>query len=161
MPMCCVQEITLNRKENVKIRHKGVVWWWMIDNGSGVVFTSKRSSRQSTHTPEEQARRIPSLTKQGYSLRNLQTTFENLYGRHTNFVHKFDTSVTHTCMLTRLFTNCDIWLVSSYLAYIVTGAACGTGNAHSFRNTSFHSLGSSWFHPFHYIYIIYYWICRF
>ena len=50
-------------RKNVKIRHKGVmVWWWMIDNGSGVVFTSKRSSRLSTHTPEKPARRIPSLT---------------------------------------------------------------------------------------------------
>ena len=40
----------------------------MIDNGSGVVFTSKRSSRQSTHTPEEQARRIPSLTNPAKTL---------------------------------------------------------------------------------------------
>ena len=40
-----------------------MVWWWVIDNGSGVVFTSERNGRLSTHTPEEPARRIPSLTK--------------------------------------------------------------------------------------------------
>ena len=34
----------------------------MIDNGSGVVVTSKRSSMLSTHTPEEPTRPIPTLT---------------------------------------------------------------------------------------------------
>ena len=36
-----------------------------------------------------------------------------IYGRHTELVHKYDTSVSH--MLNGFFTNCDILLVSSYL----------------------------------------------
>ena len=35
------------------------------------------------------------------------------YGPHTDFVLKIDTSVSST-MLKGLFTNCDMWLVSSY-----------------------------------------------
>ena len=49
----------------------------------------------------------------GILFRKLQTTFRKLYGRHTGLVHIFDTSVSH--MLKDLFTNCDIWLVSSYV----------------------------------------------
>ena len=46
------------------------------------------------------------LLKQGYSSRKLQTTLRKLYGRHTDFVHKCDASMSH--MLNDLFTNCDI-----------------------------------------------------
>ena len=46
------------------------------------------------------------LLKQGYSLPKLQIAFRNIYGRHTNLVHKFYTSVSH--MLKDLFTNCEI-----------------------------------------------------
>ena len=44
----------------------------------------------------------------GYSSRKLQTTFLKFYGRHTDLVHKFDTSVSHyvECMVCSL--NCDI-----------------------------------------------------
>ena len=35
---------------------------WMIDDGSGVVFTCARSGRLSTRTPEEPAERIPRLS---------------------------------------------------------------------------------------------------
>ena len=54
---------------------------------------------------------VSKLFKQGYSSRKLQTTFRKFYGRHTNLIHKFDTSVSH--MLNDLFTDCDIRLVSS------------------------------------------------
>ena len=43
--------------------------------------------------------------------RNL-TTFRKLYGRHTDLVHKCDASISHT--LKGVFTECDIWLVSSF-----------------------------------------------
>ena len=33
----------------------------------------------------------------GYSSRKLQTTFRNVYGRHTDIVDKFDTSMWHIC----------------------------------------------------------------
>ena len=48
---------------------------------------------------------VSKLLKQGYSSR---TTFRKLYmyGRHTDLVHKFDTSVSH--MFNDLFTDCDI-----------------------------------------------------
>ena len=50
---------------------------------------------------------ISKLLKQGYSSRNsFQTTFRKFYGRHTDLVNKFDTSVSH--MLNGLFTNCII-----------------------------------------------------
>ena len=39
--------------------------------------------------------------------------FWKFYGRHADLLHKFDTFVSQ--MLNGLFTNCDIWLVSSYL----------------------------------------------
>ena len=54
---------------------------------------------------------VSKLLRQGYSSRKLETTFRKLYGRHTDLVHKFDTSVSH--MLSGLCTKCDIWLVSS------------------------------------------------
>ena len=54
---------------------------------------------------------VSKLLKQGYSARKLQTTFRKFYGRHTDLVHKFDTSVSY--MLNDLFTDCAIWLVSS------------------------------------------------
>ena len=38
------------------------------------------------------------------------------YGCHTDLVHKFVTSVSH--MLKGVFTNCHIYLVSSYVIYI-------------------------------------------
>ena len=103
---------------------------------------------------------VSKLLKQGYSSRKLQTIFRKFYGRHTDLVHKFDTSLSH--MLNGMFTKCDIWLVSSYFAWIVTGATCGAGNAHSFRNTRFHSLwGVHDFTHSLYIQIIYYGICQF
>ena len=43
-------------------------------------------------------------------------------------------------MLNGLISDCDIWLVYSYFASIVTDATCWTGNAHSFRNNWFQSL---------------------
>ena len=56
---------------------------------------------------------VSKLLKQGYySSWKLQTTFRKVYGRYTDLIHKFDTSMPH--MLNGLFTNRDIWLVSSY-----------------------------------------------
>ena len=46
---------------------------------------------------------VSKLLKQGYSSR---TTFRKLYGRHTDLVHTFGTSVSH--MFHDLFTDCDI-----------------------------------------------------
>ena len=46
---------------------------------------------------------VSKLLKQGYSSR---TTFRKFYGRHTDLVHQFDTSVSH--MFNDLFTDCDI-----------------------------------------------------
>ena len=46
---------------------------------------------------------VSKLLKQGYSS---QTTFRKFYGRHTDLVHKFDTSVSH--MFNDLVTDCDI-----------------------------------------------------
>ena len=43
----------------------------------------------------------------------------------------------------------------------MTGATCGAGNTHSFRNTWCQSLWEFMISPIHYIYIIYYWICQF
>ena len=81
---------------------------------------------------------VSKLLMQGYYSRKLQTTFREFNGLHTDLVHKLDTSVSH--MLKSLFTNCYIWLFFSYFELIVQGATCGTGNAHSFLNTWFHSL---------------------
>ena len=39
------------------------------------------------------------LLEQGYSSRKLQTTFRKFYGRHTDLVHKFDTSLSHNVEL--------------------------------------------------------------
>ena len=60
------------------------------------------------------------LLKHGYSSWKFQTTFRKFYGRHTDLVHKFDTSVSH--------------MLKGLLKGNVTGATCGAGNAHSFRN---------------------------
>ena len=49
---------------------------------------------------------VPKLLKQGYASRKLHSTFRKLYGRHTDLVHKFDSSLSH--MLNGLFSNCDI-----------------------------------------------------
>ena len=49
---------------------------------------------------------VSKLLKQGYSSRKLQATFRKFYGRHTDLVHQFDTSVSH--MLNGLFTNSNI-----------------------------------------------------
>ena len=46
------------------------------------------------------------ILKQGYYARKLQTTFRKFYGRHTDLVRKFDTSVSH--VLKGLLTNCDV-----------------------------------------------------
>ena len=42
----------------------------------------------------------------GIFSRKLQTTIRKCYGRHTDLVNKFDTSV--SLMLNGLFINCDI-----------------------------------------------------
>ena len=49
---------------------------------------------------------VSKLLKQGYSPQKLHTIFWNLYGRHTNLVHKIDTSMSH--MLKCLLIKCDI-----------------------------------------------------
>ena len=49
---------------------------------------------------------VSKLLKQGYSSQKNQTTFRKFNGRHTDLIHKFDTSVQH--MLNGHFTNCDI-----------------------------------------------------
>ena len=49
---------------------------------------------------------VSKLLKQRYSSHKLQTTLWKFYGRHTDIVHKCDTSVSH--MLHGLFTNYDI-----------------------------------------------------
>ena len=38
---------------------------------------------------------VSKLLKQGYSSQRLQTTFRKFYGRHTDLVHIFDTSVSY------------------------------------------------------------------
>ena len=38
---------------------------------------------------------ISKLLKQGFSTQKLETTFINLYGPHTDLIHKFYTSVLH------------------------------------------------------------------
>ena len=43
------------------------------------------------------------LLKQGYSSRKFQTTFRKINGRHTDLVHKFDTSVPHNR------NGCHMW----------------------------------------------------
>ena len=45
------------------------------------------------------------LLRHGYSSQKLQTTFRKFYDRHTDFVNKFDTSLSH--MLKDLFANYD------------------------------------------------------
>ena len=101
---------------------------------------------------------VSKILKQGCSLRKLQTTFRNFYGRHTDLVHKFDKSVSH--MLNGLFTNCDIWLVSIF--WVINrdgchmwGITCSAGTPDSLP------LRSSWFTHSLYIYITYYWIVSF
>ena len=49
---------------------------------------------------------VSKLLKQIYSSQKLQTIFLKFYGRHTDLVHKFVTSVSH--MFNGLFTNGDI-----------------------------------------------------
>ena len=83
---------------------------------------------------------VSKLLKQGYSSRKLQTTFRNYYCHHTDIVHNFDTfrSVTYVEGVVR-----QLWLRTGFLFFsprIVTGATCGAGNAHSFRNKWFHPL---------------------
>ena len=46
------------------------------------------------------------LLSKGYSSHKLRTTLRKLFGHHTDFVHKFDTSVSR--MLKGLYNNCDI-----------------------------------------------------
>ena len=87
---------------------------------------------------------VAKLLRAGYSSQKRHTTFRKFYGHQTNLVHKFDT-VSH--MLKGLFTNCDIWLVSSYFLWIVTSATFGAGHALPEHLISL-TLGSSLFHPF-------------
>ena len=49
---------------------------------------------------------VSKLLKEEYSSQKRQTPFRKFDGRHTDLVHKFDTSVSH--MLNGLFTNWDI-----------------------------------------------------
>ena len=55
---------------------------------------------------------ISKLLKQGYSSQKLLSIFRKFYGRHTNLVHKFDTSVSH--MLNGLFIETYDWLPVIY-----------------------------------------------
>ena len=86
------------------------------------------------------------LLQQGYSSRTIQATFRKFYGRHTDLVHKFNTSVSH--MLKGLFTNCDIRFqifgVNRHRCHMLT-----LSGTHDF--TPFGELMIS---PIHYIYII-------
>ena len=83
---------------------------------------------------------VSKLLSYGYSSRKLQNTFEKLYGRHTQLVHTFDTSVSH--MLKGLFNENDIWLVSSYFMWIlrVNRDGCHMWEMGTFLNTWFHSI---------------------
>ena len=77
------------------------------------------------------------------------------------------TNLTPLCYICLMICSMTVtydwsWLVSSCFDEIVTGATCGAGIAHSFRNTWFHSLwGVHDFTHSLYIYIVYYWICQF
>ena len=73
-------------------------------------------------------------------------TFRQSYGRHTN--------LDQFCV-TYVEGFGDTWLGSSCFGYIVTGATCGAGNAHSFRNTWFHPLWEFMISPIRYIMYIY------
>ena len=92
---------------------------------------------------------VSKLLKQGYSSRKRQTTFRKFYGRHTDLIHKFDTSVSVSHMLKGLFTNCDTRLVSSYLGvnrdwWHMWGRKCSLFPEHLISLP----LGNSWFHRF-------------
>ena len=70
--------------------------------------------------------------------------FRKLYGRHRDLANKCDTFVSH--MLKGLFTNCDIWLVSSYrkswqVPHVGQEMLTLSGTP------NFTPLGSSLFHP--------------
>ena len=75
---------------------------------------------------------------------NFKTTFRKFYGRHTDLVYKFDTSVSH--ILKGLFTNCDIWLVHTLFrdGCHMWSMKCSLFPEHLISLP----LGSSWFHPF-------------
>ena len=53
-----------------------------------------------------------------YSKQNLQATFKKLYGCLTDIVHTFDISMPY--IWKGLFTDCDTWLVSSYVIWRVS-----------------------------------------
>ena len=63
-----------------------------------------------------------------------------LINTFANNHHSFPASWQHVYIV-----NLVVMYISSCLGYIVTGATCGEGNAHSFRNTWFHTL---WVHDF-------------
>ena len=102
---------------------------------------------------------VSKLLKQGYYSRKLQTTFQKFYGRHTDLVHKCDTSVSH--MLNGLFTNCDIWLVSLFGGKSWRVPHVGQEMLTHSGTPDFTPFGDFMISPMNYVYIIYYWICQF
>ena len=102
------------------------------------------ASTQLWHPKLDQSRRQYSF---GPYLDPLQkTTFRKLYGRHTDLVHKFDTSVSHT--LNGLFTNCDTWLVSNCFGNRDGSNMWGRKCSLFPECLISLRLGSSWFHSF-------------
>ena len=87
----------------------------------------------------------------------LTETTDYFYGRHTDLVHKFNTSVSH--MLNDLLTDCDI--LTGLQLFWVNRDGCHMWD----RKCSLFLEHSLWgVHDFThslYIYIVYYWICQF
>ena len=73
------------------------------------------------------------LIRAGYSSQKLQTAFRNSMVVIQTFWHVCVTYVEGS------FTNIDM-TGFQYFEWMVTGATCGAGNAHSFQNTWFHCL---------------------
>ena len=70
--------------------------------------------------------------------------FMKFYGRHTDLVHRFDTYV---CTHVEEVVHCSPTVPSDWFPkWIVTGATCGSGYAHSHLISLL--MGSSWFHQF-------------
>ena len=88
----------------------------------------------------------------------LHVRFMKLYGRHTDLVHTFDTSVSH--MLKGLFTKCRWHMTGFQLLFrcIATGATCGEGKMLTYSGThDFTLFGEFMISPIHYIHNI---ICQ-
>ena len=68
---------------------------------------------------------VTRLVLQGYTSAKLISTFGKFYGHHRDLLMKYDIPMSH--MASDMF--------DSENSRVVTGATCGAGNAHSFRNT--------------------------